>query len=216
MGFFPDSWVRVFRQGFPIFGCAPLFVVMVANVIPQKLKKFDQLGYLVGLFYVSIALAVASAAILAFAVYAWFFNPQRCARRVFGLFTAVISGMGSMTVVYFFFEPVIESTIRDVYEYGERWDVVVAAFDCCPYPNSWYKCRDGSQMACGDAVEIYVHKFCTTFGGLFAAVTSLFVLMEIYTCCAPDYTADAGGCSRREAETQEDGEERYAYKEALM
>ena len=218
MGFFPDSWVRVFRQGFPIFGCGPLFIVMVAHVIPQKLKKFDQLGSLVGLYYVSIALAVVSAFLLAFAIYAWFFNPHRCAKCIFWLIIIVISCMFPMTVLYFLFESVIEGTIRSAYEYEDRWNVVVEAFGCCSLPDSWYKCKDESQSACGPSVEAYSHKFCTTFCGLFGAVSALFVLLLIYTSCTQDYTADAGGCFRKnkEAQTQEDGDERFAYKEALM
>ena len=140
-----------------IITCGVLFAAMIAVVIVEKKKRFDEV-WRTG-FIISIVICVLCGLLLLFAIYASCCG-KRCAKSTLGILFLVFM------IILIIFAVCI-------------WALRETILKCCNEPTGWDTCSDVSQKACRSVFSDFFRKFGNIVGAVLVVLAVLLLIGAI-------------------------------------
>ena len=150
--------------------CGLLVVMMVALVIFEKKKSFDQVSKTI--WVVSIIILVISILLLIFAVYAAYRGKKRAKIALGIVFLIFMAILIIFAVCILALQKQILDWVGENYAKNELFKIVPEIVDCCPEEQGW-------ETACQnlDACRTVLEKFLKDFGNVVAAILIIIAIL---------------------------------------
>ena len=160
-----------------IITCGVLFAAMIAVVIVEKKKRFDEVWRTV--FIISIVICVLCGLLLLFAIYASCCG-KRCAKSTLGiLFLVFMIILIIFAICIWALRETILNWVGKHYTDKELWKIVPQVVTCCNEPTGWDTCSDVSQKACRSVFSDFLRKFGNIVGAVLVVLAVLLLIGAI-------------------------------------
>ena len=162
-----------------IVTCGVIFVFMLAVVIIEKKKKFDEVSETV--FIVSIVVCVLCGLLLIFAIYASIWG-KRCAKGVLGaVFCVFVAILIAFAACIWGLRDEVMEWIGENYVEKDLYRIIPTIVQCCEGMQSWWVCL--STKPCSVKFKEFFDDFGNAVGAIAIVLAVLLVVGAVICFC---------------------------------